>query len=575
MKIFPEKKMYLPAFSIVAVVGSLLLVISISTYRNIDREKKIHMDFIYRQGLTLLRSIEAGARSGMAIQLWGEDSLARLIQETGKDENISYIYLVDEKGVVVHHSIPSLEGTIAIWLPQILDPSEVVTRFRKNPDSSQVYDLAKRFFPKVENQHMMPHHMSHFHLHKDTIIVIGLSMQHFENARKADLHHAFIMAAIVLALGSGTIFFIVVIQNYYLVDKTLKHTRDYTRQVISNMANGLLSLDKNGKLVSYNNLALELLGLDESQVHQTDIDQMIDFKEAGINSTLNSCQKEIDRQIMYHKKSGEVIPLSFSSTPIESEPNVCEGVVILIRDLREIKALEKKVQESEKLAAIGKLAASLAHEVRNPLSSIKGLAQFLQHSMEKGNQQRQYAQIMVKEVDRINRVMNDLLAFSQPVRLDPSPTDVSDLIAHTVSLIKTDADSRHIAIRINSAPMLDHILLDENQMTQVLLNLLLNALIAVDDGGVINISAEKDKTDQNLLIRIEDNGSGIPPELLDKIFDPFVTTREKGTGIGLAITRKIVENHDGKIDVESPPADNRKGSAFTISIPIKTENNMG
>ena len=244
MKFLYKKKLYLPALSIVAAVVGLLLVIGISTYRNIDREKKTQLNFVHKQGLVLLRAIEAGARSGMVMPMWGEDSVARLLYETGKDETIAYIYIVDDQGIVSHHSIPSLEGSKAIWIPKLQNNSEIVTQIRQNKDSSQVYDLAKRFSSNVEDlQRMMPHHMSKPHGHKNTILVIGLSMQGFETARKADIQHAYIMAAIVLALGSGTFFFIFVIQNYYLVDRTLKHTQDYTRQVVANMANGLLSVE--------------------------------------------------------------------------------------------------------------------------------------------------------------------------------------------------------------------------------------------------------------------------------------------------------------------------------------------
>ena len=570
MKFFYKKKLYFPALSIVAAVVSLLLVIGISTYRNVDREKNAQLNFVHRQGLVLLRAIEAGARSGMVMPMWGEDSLARLLYETGKDDTIAYIYTVDDQGIVSHHSLPSLDGSKAIWLPQINKESEIITQIRNNSDGSKVYDLAKIFSPKVEAMpQMMAHHQPSPHEHANTILVLGLSMHEFEAAREADIQHAFVMAAIVLALGSGTFFFIFVIQNYYLVDRTLKHTQDYTRQVVENMANGLLSLDKNGKLVSYNEVALNLLELDESNLKDVEIQKLLDFKETGIINTLGSCQKVIDSEFTFNTKNGDKRPLSISSTPIENEPGVCDGVVIVIRDLRELKELEEKVREAEKLAAIGKLAASVAHEVRNPLSSIKGFAKFLHKSMDKGSQQRQYAQIMIKEVDRINRVINDLLTFSRPIKLELNPTNVSDLIAHGVGLVQAEADSRSVTINVNADPSMSNVILDENQMTQVILNLLLNAMSAVEDNGVIQIHSNKDPQDRFLSIQIEDDGDGISPEFMENIFEPFVTSREKGTGIGLAIVKKIVENHGGKIEASSPPPSKEKGSTFNLLIPIQ------
>jgi two-component system sensor histidine kinase HydH len=571
MKFIFKKKLYFPALSIVAVVVGLLLVIGISTYRNIDREKHTQLNFVYRQGLILLRAIEAGARSGMAMPMWGTDSIAILLKETGKDESIEYIYLVDKQGKVAHHSIPLLDGSMAIWFPTISKKTDVVTQIRKKNDGSQIYDLAKLFSPSFDVvRNTMPHHMFFFHEHEETILVVGLSMRHFEAARKADVQHAFIMAAIVLTLGSGTFFFIFVIQNFYLVDRTLKQTRDYTRQVIANMANGLLGLDKNGKLISYNEVALTLLDLDESKLKDIEISRIIDFKGTGIRKTLESCEKVIETEFTYQTKTGQIIPLSISSTPIKSELGTCEGVVIIIRDLREIKALEKKIRETEKLATIGKLAASVAHEVRNPLSSIKGFAQFMHKTMDPGTQQKQYAQIMIKEVDRINRVINDLLTFSRSIKLDLNPTDVAKLIEHTISLVKADAESKNITIRIDSLPSIDQVLLDESQLTQVLLNLLLNAMSAIENKGVIEISSKFDSASHSLLIDVTDNGDGIKPEFIKTIFEPFVTTREKGTGIGLAIAKKIVENHEGQIIAQSPPVGRDKGSLFRIIIPIKS-----
>lgn len=561
--------MYIPALSIVALVFGLLLVIGISTFRNIDREKNTQLDFVYRQGLLLLRAIEAGARSGMAMPMWGEDSIAVLLQETGRDETIAYIYLMDDRGSVVHHSEPHLEGSTAAWRPQISSRTEIKTRIRKSGDGSQVYELAKIFSPDTgKRRPMMARRMMSRHAHENDMIVIGLSMHNFEMARKSDVQHAIIMAIIVLALGSGTFFFIFVIQNFYLVDKTLKRTQDYTSQVIANMANGLLGLDRHGKLVSYNQVALDLLELEEVNLKHVAIENIIDFNATGIRDTIKSCRKVIDQEFLFTSRSGQMTTLSISSTPIENEMGQCKGVVVVLRDLSEIKALEQKVRESEKLAAVGRLAASVAHEVRNPLSSIKGLAQYMSNTLQDGSQQKQHAQIMVKEVDRINRVINDLLTFSRPLQPERNPTNVHELIQHAVQLIKADAETRHIELRTNLESLQVTPLLDENQMTQVLLNLLLNALSAIGQNGIIDISVHVTGDGHLLVIEVQDDGEGIAPEHMPRIFEPFMTTKEKGTGIGLAIVKKIIEIHDGHIEVTSPTNNNDRGSIFKMSIPI-------
>ncbi|MGB6009667.1 MAG: histidine kinase dimerization/phospho-acceptor domain-containing protein, partial [Desulfobacterales bacterium] len=490
MKILRLKRLYLPALSILAVVLLLLILISISTYRNLERQEKTVLTFVYQQGLAVLHTLEAGARSGMVMNQWGKDSIGNLILETGKDENIAYVYLIDSQGTVVHHSNPSFGGMSSAWRPQLDDENPVQSRVRKLADGTQVYDLAKRFSPRPsllmnhgQKGMMGPGNEMSSHQHSDNIIVLGLKMTAFEAARRSDIHHAVVMAAILVVLGSGALFFIFVIQNYYLVDRALEQTRDYTRQVVANMANGLLSIDPEGRIRSYNRLALELLGLKETEVDGIDLKSVIDFKETGIDATLAGCQPVLEREFLHRKKSGALMPMTLSVTSILDEKQICTGAVIVLRDLREIKKLEEKVRHSEKLAAIGELAAGVAHEIRNPLSSIKGFARFLAHSLSDRTQEKEYAEIIAKEVDRINSVVNDLLTFARPLEPELALTDVLKLAEHTLRLVETDARSRDIKIRSKINPDLNSFLLDANQITQALLNLMLNALQEVDNGG--------------------------------------------------------------------------------------------
>ena len=576
MRIFPIKKLYLPALSIVAVVFLLLVLISISTYRNLDREKSMVLHFLYRQGVTLLRSLEASARTGMKSLMWQEISLGSLMQETAKDNDIAYVYLVDGHGKIVHHSDPSRQGSSAAWIPNITDADQVVTRIVKPGEGPQIYELAKLFAPMYESS--MAHHQNRMmssepptspYSHSGDIIILGMKMESVSQARRADIQHAFIMAAIILVLGSGVLFFIFVIQNYYLVDKTLKQTKDYTRQVIASMANGLLSIDTEGKIASYNRPAIELLGLTETEAKGKDLNSLVDLTASGIRKIITDGVAVLDREILHQNKKGEVIPLALSATPIRDETGACRGAVIVLRDLSVIKKLEEKVRRAEKLAAIGELAAGIAHEIRNPLSSIRGFAQFLRHALKDKPQEQVYADTMVAEVDRINRVVSDLLTFARPMEAELVPTEITDLIEHAVRLVAADASSRNVQIQTRIADV-SKLPLDANQMTQALLNLLLNALQAVDSGGRIEIGADVNVDEACLHLWVADNGSGILPDQKEKIFEPFFTTREKGTGLGLAIVHKIVENHQGEIKIESPLGGSTQGCRFTMIIPTQT-----
>ncbi|MBT8364724.1 MAG: PAS domain S-box protein [Deltaproteobacteria bacterium] len=583
MQFFPIKKLYLPALSIVAVGFLLLILISISTYRNLDRQKTMALSFLHRQGEGLILSLEASARTGMKTLMWQEISFGSLLQETAKSKDIAYVYITDEHGTIAHHSDPLKTGALVDWKLHIAEEGQIDTRIKTLSDSTQIYELAKIFSPMYEPT-MMHHrnsqigldsgHMANSHSHRGDTIILGMRMTVYEQARHADIQHAFIMAAIILILGSGALFFIFVIQNYYLVDKTLKQTKDYTREVVANMANGLLSIDSEGKIVSFNFLALELLGIEESEAKGMDLRTSIDFVKSGIESTLIECVPVLDFEIYHQHKAGEMVPLALSATPIKDQKDGYNGAVIVLRDLRELKLLQEKVKRSEKLAAIGELAAGVAHEIRNPLSSIRGFAQFLRHSLKDKPQEKEYAETMVTEIDRINRVVTDLLTFARPMAVEISPTDITELIEHSVRLVEADALSRDVNIQMKISD-LTRLPLDANQITQALLNLLLNALQAVPPKGNIEIGAELDPSDSRLHLWVKDDGPGIPNNKIEKIFEPFYTTHEKGTGLGLAIVHKIAENHNGEIRVNSPPKGMTRGCCVSIILPIIVSRKTG
>ncbi len=575
MKLPRPKSLYLPALAIVALVLILLVFIGFSTYQNLDRARTHALRFVHREGVALLQAIEAGTRAWMMTPMWHGDSVERLIVETGRSEDIAYIYLLDPAGRVIHHSGARIESANPDWLPDFSEADRVVSRFRRLPNGTPVYELAKPFEPVPAGMNDMAFRQAltlrrrstESHLDEDAVLVIGLKMTTFEEARREDLHHAFVMAAILVALAAGAFFFIFVIHSYHRMNRTLKQTRDYTQQVVDSMANGLLSIDAEGRVLTFNHLSLILMGLDRDVLEGMDLRTLFDFQLTGIAETLTRCRSVLDREVLHRTPGGETIPLALSVTPIPDRSGNCDGAVIILRDLREIKRLQEQVRRTERLAAVGKMSAAVAHEIRNPLSSIRGFAQFLEKALKDRPKQGEYAAIMVKEVDRINRVVTDLLTFARPMETEPTPSNADELIDHTFRLVAADAESREVSLNKRVSPELDTVYLDSGQMTQVLLNLILNAMQEAKAGDTIEIGAAPDETGEGLRIWVADEGPGISTENIERIFDPFFTTREKGTGLGLAIVQKIVENHRGMIQVESPAPGKERGSRFSIRIP--------
>jgi two-component system sensor histidine kinase HydH len=461
------------------------------------------------------------------------------------------------------------------WQPEI-ESDKVASKVRRIADGTTILDLAKRFMPLAplypyfspeevgDESYLQPH------THAGSIIVLGMRMDHLEVSRQSDIRHAIVMGVFVFALGSGALFFIFVIQNYYLIEKTLHSTEDYARKIVASMASGLISTDATGHIVTSNQNARELLGISSEEITGMHMGHLMDLDRTGITQTLQNSIPVINHEIQYQTPSGKSNPLAISATPINDNGGNCNGVVILINDLRQIRQLEEKIRRSEKLAAIGQLSAGVAHEIRNPLSSIRGFAGFLARALTDRPREQGYAEVMVREVDRINQVVTDLLTLANPHEISVTAISVPELIGHVTTLVAADAEDRKIQITTDLPSTMPNVQLDENQITQALLNLLLNAIqFSPEDSGQITIGSDWNEPLGRLRFWVQDNGPGLSTEQRRNMFDPFFTTREQGTGLGLAIVHNITENHGGQIQVDSPPRDNASGTRITLVFPAQ------
>ena len=233
------------------------------------------------------------------------------------------------------------------------------------------------------------------------------------------------------------------------------------------------------------------------------------------------------------------------------------------RYLRSGQLLQDEMKRKEKLVALGHLAAGVAHEIRNPLSSIKGLAKYFAERAPAGGEAHQLAQVMAKEADRLNRVVSELLELVKPTHLALQAVDLNTLINHSLQLVSQDANSREIQLRFTANDTLPEIQADPDRLTQVLLNLYLNAIQAIGQHGVISVTASESGT--GVKISVTDSGKGIAADQLEAIFTPYFTTKAEGTGLGLAVVHNIVEQHGGTIQVASQEG---KGATFTLWLPV-------
>ncbi len=237
------------------------------------------------------------------------------------------------------------------------------------------------------------------------------------------------------------------------------------------------------------------------------------------------------------------------------------GVVAIIRDVSERYALQRQVAQNERLALIGEMAASIAHELRTPLTSIRGFVQYLQGSADPAEWQ-EYGNTIIREVDGLNRIVSELLDLVRPLPLHFVPTDLNALVEETLLLARENVAKGRIDFLTEFDPALPAIAIDRGRIKQVLLNILMNAIEAIERRGEIRIQTAAG--DGKARVRIRDSGCGIPESWRERVFDPFFSTKSSGTGLGMAIARRIVEGHHGSIEIDSIEG---QGSAVTLVLP--------
>lgn len=247
-----------------------------------------------------------------------------------------------------------------------------------------------------------------------------------------------------------------------------------------------------------------------------------------------------------------------------SRKQVRDYMALLERDIEN----QARMMQQEKLMSIGRLSAGVAHEINNPLTTILTSAMLIQEDLDP--QDPIYAELdtISKETLRCRKIVQSLLDFARQSTPMKKDNNINEIIIESVYLTKKQAEFSNIKLKTILSEKLPPVIVDKDQIQQTLINLILNAVEATESGGAITVSTQYRHLDRMNIIKIDDTGRGIPKEHLDKIFDPFFTTRENGTGLGLSITHSIIEQHDGRIIVDSTPG---RGTCFTIMLPVKTE----
>lgn len=566
-------------------IGASLVLITVVGFLgvvNYNRDKEQMGQLLKEKGAALIRSFEAGTRTGMMGKMGvfaDEIHLQILLEETAGQSDISYISIVDYSGMILAHDKRSLIGKkfVDFDILEILSPSNLPQwRIVGQEKGIKYFEVYKTFLPIFD-------HPGHDHQDwKNSIttrkildpanrpyIFIGMNIAPFEIAMREDLKHNIVMAAIIFSLGLAGVISLFWAQNYTRSRKLLQDTQKFASEVVTHLPVGILVMDTRYRVIYSNAVAWNLLKTNEKSVKGVNAKKLLPDNIWSLHDMIKSGQPVAEKEICLLIEKNKQVPVAVSATDIHGEDGKYIGFMIVLKDLTEIRELEIKTQRIEKLATIGNLAAGIAHEIRNPLSSIKGYATYFGSLFEDSSENKQAANLMAEEVDRINRVISELLEFARPSDLKFKKIKVRKLIDHSIRIVTHEAETAGIQIKKVITPDLPDLKADPDRLTQVLLNLYLNAIQAMAKGGSLIVQVKKKGS--SIIIHVSDTGAGIPLENLNHIFDPYFTTKNKGTGLGLAIAHKIVENHNGFLQAESTE---NSGTTISIVLPItgKKEN---
>ena len=427
------------------------------------------------------------------------------------------------------------------------------------------------------------------------IFAAALSSLSFIFVIMLDYYGSFLLKYKVVSVGSAPLwgdtastlttnifaFFTVAYLTGYLTERTarvekeleetaedLDRLEDINREIVGNIHSGIMTLDIRGRITSFNRAAQEITGYRLKEVYDRRADEVLDGLDKDKLSITSSKFRRGGESIKV--KGGEERYLGFSVSKGAGEDM---STIVIFQDLTKLKSMEEQLIRDDKLKALGELAAGMAHEVRNPLASISGSIQVLREGSGMGEDDRRLMDIVLRETERLNALITDFLLFAKPVKEKTVDLSLSNLLTETIELFTNSPEASKLRILHEIGEDI-HINGNRRQLEQVFWNLFLNATEAMDSGGELHITLNPSNPDEAIRsfdgessftdlapgktqafeIKVRDTGTGIPSEDMDKIFDPFYSTKETGTGLGLSIIHRIVESHGGFIDIESSGA---------------------
>lgn len=361
----------------------------------------------------------------------------------------------------------------------------------------------------------------------------------------------------------------------------LEDVRSYTDSIVNSLTTGIVTVDLEGRVVTLNPAAELLTGFFRGEAAGRYCTELFaDTAPLGevLMETLTTRAPIGNVPVTLYRRNGGSLPVDLSAAPLKGGDGKDLGAVAVFRDLTLVRQLETRLRRSDRLAALGTLAAGFAHEIKNPLTSILTFSRRLTRQFDDGEFRERFGRVVPRELERINDIVERLLELARPARLHFALVRVPALLDRVIELYAEQIESRGIAVVRTYARDVPPIHADEEAIYRAIVNLVTNALDAMPSGGRLTLRLGWSDADvrplrgqaftRRVRIEVEDTGSGIAPADADQIFNPFFTTKDSGTGLGLALTNKIVEDHGGTIDYRQAAGG---GAMFRIVLPLVPE----
>jgi two-component system sensor histidine kinase HydH len=607
MRYFPRPRIfYVSPWLLAAATALLVLIVVTFTLNNIRREQQLMTQAMLQKADTLMRIVHSGSRSAYLFDLgrgiWRTDPwhkyVQRMVNHVAEEPDVLFLAVVDETGtILVHNNADLLGDKLVIDLPEAGErlEQEPSTGYRisNSPGEGRQFEAVRAFFPyrflakprglgnRRPDQRQREGMMFHppdpeeevargFDDRHRYYIVVGLDMRNFDQAVRRLKLQALILSVTMLLVGIGGWLSLAAVQGFRVSQRTLAEIKAFTALLVAKLPVGIIATDRGGRITTWNSAAEEMTGISGRDATGRAPEEVLPpdfsgfFARNGKELENGTATAGREREIVV-TVTGRQQYLFCHSLGVLDNQGEYQGQVLLISNLTQLKGLEKEMRENERLAAVGRMAAGVAHEVRNPLSSIKGLALLLKGKFTPESRESETANLLIQEVERMNRTVSELLSFARPAPLHVQEVRLKELLANTLRLIGPDTENSGIVTRLQLAEDLLPVAGDPDRLNQVFLNLLLNAVQSMEKGGELTVSAQNNREAGTVVISVRDSGCGIAQENLSQLFYPYFTTKAGGTGIGLAISQKIVSDHKGAIRIDSAPG---QGTTVTVELPV-------